>query len=147
MTHTWAVCVLNTGARVGNKQRQNQPGFYSPSHAPTAVYPQGASFSNLNKCPLNMVPGRAWLCRSLNGSTLKNFKFFVIHTQKIKLPGCWNSNNLSVLAQGGDIAEWLKAKSLELDQGFSPSSHEAMLNDQQDAKPLWVSVLSSVKGE
>lgn len=61
--YAWAVCVLHTGAQGrGQAEARIQPGFYSPSHVPTAESTQGASFGNLHKCPLNMALAEPGTC-------------------------------------------------------------------------------------
>ena len=98
-THSGSLCTAHR--RQGREQAEAriQPGFYSPSHVPTAVATQGASFSNVHKCPLNMFlagPGTCevsvsinWILNSLLSTHRENKSYC-----------CWNSNNLSVLSQG-----------------------------------------------
>ena len=62
-THTWVVCELHTGARVGEKQRpESSPASTHQAIMTTTVSTQGASFSNLHKCPLNMVLAGPGIC-------------------------------------------------------------------------------------
>lgn len=61
-THLGSLWTAHRRQGRGQAEARIQPGFYSPGHMTTTVSTQGASFSNLHKCPLNMVLAGPGIC-------------------------------------------------------------------------------------